>query len=160
MEVKSRHTGEITKIESLENALEALSDVGCCCNGAYLIDETKLGGGAYSVFVYNALIYTPTHEQFIERPSEPKKLEKFLYELFDPYLFKNDNRIRSVIKVHEYKPEEIPQWEREGRDRRLYQLTMLLYIEKKHFQKKEARRKLCSQSDSVDSTGVWEFCLD
>jgi len=158
MEVKQRYSDERININTLEKALDALDSVGCSCNGACLMN-TGLSGGAYSVLVYDALVYHPNFEQFIERPETPRKLQNFLYRLFDPFLYKDDKRVRSIISVHQFTPEEFKEWEHEDTSAmKLFQLTMLLYLRSELTN--EAKRTLKGQSDSTRSIEGTEFCLD
>tara|TARA_Y100000310_G_scaffold316956_1_gene369287 strand:- start:7317 stop:7781 length:465 start_codon:yes stop_codon:yes gene_type:complete len=154
MEVKSLHTGGVTPIESIGDAITALSDMGCAINGAYLM-ETELGGGAYAVFHYHALLREPNFEQIIERPSEPSALREWITELFDPFLYKANHMVRSVVDVHEYSMDEVPDFVKADR---LFQLTLNLYLDNSHLH--EAHTNLTASADDSRRIRGWEYCLD
>jgi hypothetical protein len=132
---KYLYSSKTERVDSIEKAIETLDDCGCCLNGAYLIGDTQLGGGAYCILLYNASLYNPSYEQYIERPIDPDELKNFLYKVFDPFLYRNDNRIRPVIDVC-----EVPEYNlftNTPSSKKMLQLEMILYFDKKYKEKIE-----------------------
>jgi hypothetical protein len=164
MQVKERSSDKITEIASLEKALIALGDAGCSSNQAYLIDDTRFGEESYSVLAYNGLLFNPSFEQTIERPETPRELENWLYELFDPFLYKDVGMgIRSAINVHQVTADELKgsylkDLQKKSPQIAILQLTMLLYLGNK--QVEEAEKTLKRYSDSTRRINGTGFCLD
>jgi len=153
---KYRFSTETERVDTIEKAIETLDDCGCCLNGAYLIGDTQLGGGAYCILIYDACLYNPSYEQFIERPRDSIELKNFLYKVFDPFLYKDDRRIRSVIDVCEVP--EFNLFTTPTPNKKMLQLEMILYFDKKY--KEGIEKTLDKVSDDTKKREVTEFCLD
>ena len=153
---KYLYSSKTERVDTIEKAIETLDDCGCCLNGAYLIGDTKLGGNAYCILIYNASLYNPSYEQYIERPENPTELKNFLYKVFDPFLYKEDNRIRSIIDVHEVP--EFHLFKTTPSSENMLQLEMILYFDKNY--KEGIEETLNKVSDDTTKIEVTEFCLD
>ena len=152
---KYLYSSETERVDTIEKAVETLDDCGCCLNGAYLIGDTRLGGGTYCILIYEASLFNPSHEQYIERPRDATGIKNFLYKIFDPFLYKNDHRIRSVIDIREVP--EINFFDKPT-GRKMLQLEALLYFDKKY--KEGIEKALNRESDDTRKIEVTEFCLD
>jgi hypothetical protein len=147
---------QIERIDTIEKAIDTLDDCGCCLNGAYLIGNTQLGGDVYCILLYNASLYNPSYEQCIERPENPSELKNFLHKVFDPFLYNEDDRVRSVIDVCEVP--EFNLFTKTPSNRKMLQLEMILYFDKEY--KEGIEKTLDKVSDDTKKSEVTEFCLD
>ena len=151
-------SGKTITVDSVRKAVDVLDGIGCCLNGACIMNNEMMHY-SFSTLAYNAVIGFPSYERSIDTPEDPVALREFLYEVFDPFLYKKDYTLRSVIDVREFTQKEIRKYEPHNNvSKRMFQLTMLMYLKNKFTE--DARQELRKQSDSAWDIHGTEYVLD
>jgi hypothetical protein len=132
-------------IDTLPKALDYLRECDAALNAAYLIKNDE----RCSLLIYEATFFFPKVVPHAFIPEDPKGMEAHLYSVFKPFLYTEDQTVRSVINARALEPV--------GKTEKV-QLTMLLYFPRKLHE--DVYKKLELLSDGRRTVETDFFSLD
>ncbi len=145
MKVKARLSDEEIEIKSIEDAILAFLNMGDSNNAAVLIRQP----GKSSMLTYEGLARS---EPEFKKYGVKQDYEDFLYDLFDPFIHRDDFSKQSIICVHKFSIDE------QRRSEYAIQITLLLYLKNEFVD--DAEKCLHRQADSAAKTDATIFYLD
>jgi hypothetical protein len=140
------YKGEKEDIKSLTDALGALKDLGASLDGAFVLDDAH----DYTIVLYDANL--GGFGVRLKSPDTEAGLEQFLFQLFEPFLFKQDSDLILPIVSHAKVEKHTPS------PYNIFKTSMVLYLRKEF--SPELHDTLKKQADNIDKVEITHYTFD